>query len=267
MPSWDGYSNVSATGVHASGFFLDRDGTKHPLGANPLAACRVRYVDTYPDYLHPLEPPPDLQEQSPLFRLPAEVRLIMYRMVVSEDKHVVDIHTSEPRKRRRFMDILRTCRLVFEEAETIYYETHRFRFGGDCMELPRSLYSVGTFRREAITQFSLHHHDVTMTLKLIRLLWLLPNLKSLHIQRKCVPMMHLHDKESWTRLVPQILAEFAKLKNLQEVEIRTGEAYWGLKPQEEKDWEQLQKVDAMLERGVGIKIPGIPLSITRPCED
>ena len=180
------------------------------------------------------------QTQCRLFHLPTEIRLYIYQLTVLIDEEPL-VLTDLPTKH---LAVLQTCRRILYEAETIFYEMHRFQSSS-------LLFHIGPTRQAAITALTIvtssggaAHHTITE-------LHLFPKLKSLYIQRE-MSIRYLNVSE-WSVMAKQMQTELAKLPSLVEVKVLTPIAS-NLTPAEEARREKLARVDALLERDSRIDV-------------
>lgn len=154
------------------------------------------------------------QEQSPLFRLPAEIRLHIYELVFRVPQKGQGVvlrrlcageHCNHPRS---VLTSLLSCRRFLDEAEEIFYSMNR-------LFVEKAFWaSIGPRRRDAITRITVAES--------IHSLPNAPNLKSLYIVRRLsVKYINPH---WWAAMAPQLIAEIEKMESLEEIKIFTPNA-------------------------------------------
>ena len=174
------------------------------------------------------------QDQCPLFKLPTEIRLYIYLLV---------LRLPEPVKVRslstQHLSLLQTCRRVLQEAETLFYELHRFQYSP-------LLFRVGHIRLNAITALTIIASSAGSTYSDIKQLHHFPSLTSLYLQRE-ISIRYLNLSE-WSIMRKQIQTALRDLPLLREVKIFTPPASSTLTPAEEQRQEKLNQIDTELQR-------------------
>ena len=182
------------------------------------------------------------QTSSPFFHhLPAEIRLQIYELVlyvpppagqtcIFLSKH----YHSTP----SVLTLLETCRLIFSEAETIFYSINRLC----CSPNYTSWKAVNIRRRAAVTMFELPAGDAARIHEgLVMLRKQCPNLKSLFLRRnQSVKFTHAG---TWAIMANQIRTELEGMKELRELKIFVPEA----KDLSQADIERQKKLDGIDE--------------------
>lgn len=161
-----------------------------------------------------LSTPLDLQLQSPLFALPAELRLNIYELLLFVPSGL-RITNRTNRESPSILSLLQTCRRILAEAEDIFYSIQRLQFS--LSECTPFLNSIGTKRREAITSISIAASNGSQALAQIQDLYLAPNLRSLYIMNP-VGLRYLNIS-SWTLLARQLEVEMHRLDRLEELKV------------------------------------------------
>lgn len=165
---------------------------------------------------------PHPQEQSPLFRLPIDIRLEIYehllRVPPSDSNQAAKLARRSARSSSisTRLTVLLTCRRVLREAEGIFYSINRFR-----IESPNDFLStLGSRRRCAMKKFTLPViSPAALLLELEHLSAAVPRLSSLYIQR--MASVKYLDVSGWVVMAPQLVAKIQEMKNLTEVKILT----------------------------------------------
>lgn len=184
--------------------------TRRRRGAHPLSSQRQINA-----------PPPDLQRivheqsQSPLFQLPAEIRLQIYENAfkIKQAHSVIEIR-QHPAPTWSVLNFLLTCRRALAEAEEIFYSVNRLTI------VDSAFWShVGVRRREAITMISLPVRSAAAALGALERLHHAPNLRSLHIERQV--SIRFTAVREWRVMAAQLVTEIEKMRCLGDLRIST----------------------------------------------
>ncbi|KAK4495924.1 hypothetical protein PRZ48_013192 [Zasmidium cellare] len=182
------------------------------------------------------ERPIHQQEQSPLFRLPAELRLEIYEHVLRLPIPAAATNVI-PRAAKGGLSILLTCRRALAEAEEVFYSVNRCSH-----ENPVDfLQTLSPRRRLAITKFTMPVVSAAAMHVRLQQLHALPNLTSLYIQRRT--SIRYLDVSGWAIMAAQIVAEIRKMEKLAEVRFLTPEATSTLTETEVARKEKLDGID------------------------
>ena len=186
------------------------------------------------------------QELSLLFTLPLEIRLQIYDFLL-RPLHTMDFGvrmTRSPVHPRlpTILSILLTCRRALYEAEHIFYTSNRLWV--DDVGFPQSL---GTVRRSAVWELAVPAQSATMVLELLKILQVLPNLRSLHLVRQ-VSIRYI-DVLSWSILASQLVTQAEKLAQIEDLKIITPEAT-ELTPGDIERKGKLESIDCRLRQAV-----------------
>lgn len=183
-----------------------------------------------------------LQEQSPLFRIPAEIRLEVY-------EHILRIPTSSPTSSVNLvhrpaqlripssLSLLETCRLILSEAETLFYALNRLSTA-----YPANLYnSLNSARRSAITQVTLPALSGASTFALLQQLQNFENVKSVYLERR--NSARFQDVRTWRVMEKQIVGVLAGMEELEEVKFWTPEMEGVIIESEKRRGRELEEFD------------------------
>lgn len=193
-----------------------------------------------------VEGPTHQQEHSPLFRIPAEIRLHIYELLfrIPTGDQGVKLRRgghshSHPMS---VLALILTCRRLKDEAEELFYGTNRI-FVDDTDILG----SLGRRRRDAMTSVAVPAQSAGALLARLQDVQQLSNLQSLHIIRTL--SVKYIDPRSWAVMAPQIMAEIKKMKALKEVKFITPEAK-DLTEHELASQSRLSEIDARIRNAV-----------------
>ena len=164
------------------------------------------------------------QAQSPLFRLPAEIRLHIFELVLKVDwagperfefgVNIKQVPADE--KRLSVLSVLGTCRRVLAEAEDMYYAINRLEVRWS--DYTSFVSSLEQPRRDAITSLTIWCYSATPALlETLQQLALTPNVKSLWLGADGSIMVA--SVRSWEQATPQLMVELGKLEFLEELKI------------------------------------------------
>ncbi|KAL2125597.1 hypothetical protein VTJ04DRAFT_1962 [Mycothermus thermophilus] len=73
------------------------------------------------------EAAPKRQSKLSFLDLPAELRLEIYRLHFEGCDDIIDIDPRNPKVLKKKLAILRTCRVIYQEASHVFFSTHTFR--------------------------------------------------------------------------------------------------------------------------------------------
>lgn len=180
------------------------------------------------------------QEQSPLFRLPPELRLQIYELIlkIHSDNDIVHT-TNNPTTRPSVLSILETCRVIDSEAAPIFYILNTLSTSH-----PSSfLSSLGLRRRNAITRFAVTAFTAAELHISLKGLEPVSQLKSLHIVRK--QSVRFTSVSEWRMMAPQLVAVIGRFEKLEEVKVITPEVR-DATAREQADLQSLEEVDRRL---------------------
>ncbi|KAH8812888.1 hypothetical protein F5884DRAFT_856179 [Xylogone sp. PMI_703] len=199
-------------------------------------------MDSYPISI-------DEQHQCKLFSLPAELRLRIYKQVLSIESPSVQLKWCPAKHRNSLrpsvLSILETCRRIYIEAEPIFYSVNHFQYP---VETPRFATgfckAINPNRRDAIRSLTIVVSSGSQALRIIEELIPLSKLQKLRIERR--QSIRYLEIESWAVLAKQLKMELEKLSELRELEIVTPDAAT-LTQVEEDRMRRLCRIDSLLQ--------------------
>lgn len=157
------------------------------------------------------------QQQSPLFKLPAELRLHIYSLLFRIPTDGPGVRVLKSNDHESVLTSLLACRRFRNEAEALFYQINRM-IVHDSEILP----SLGDRRRAAITKMTLPARSASSLLALLQHLPdRVPNLKSLHAVRST--SIKYIDHREWAVMAPQVISEIERMEALEEVKFITPE--------------------------------------------
>ncbi|KAF2160089.1 hypothetical protein M409DRAFT_60200 [Zasmidium cellare ATCC 36951] len=186
------------------------------------------------------------QSESRLLALPAEIRLHIYEFLLQSPRSTdlgLHLRRRTPTNKPSVLVVLLTCRQIHFEAEKILYQINRLH----CHDLRNFLASLGPVRREAITSLTIAAVQAANAYGDISQLHLLPNLRSLWIER--VQSIRFIQPSSWAIFTKQIVTEIERHEGLEEVKIITPETS-DPSEHELKKLQRLRGIDGMIEGAV-----------------
>lgn len=183
------------------------------------------------------------QEQSALFKLPTEIRLYIYELllVIPCDSHGIRITNTPARPHEpTVLSVLATCKLVNSEAETIFYSLNRLS-----IEQSDFLSTLGHRRLNAIRRVSIPGSKAASVLNSLNGLERAANLESLYFVRK--QSIRFTNVSEWRMMAPQLMAAVERIEGLQEVRVITPKVE-NATAHEEAQIRRLDQVDQRLCR-------------------
>jgi hypothetical protein len=168
------------------------------------------------------------QSNSPLFNLPAELRMGIYPLVFQNPHGTADFGRLPA---KHHLALLQTCRRILLEAEDIYYTLHRFIY--NCGPAKHTLYNTARLlsppRIDAIEHLTIFTSNGGTAFGVVQELHHLPNLRTVVFERgTSVEYINL---DSWNILKRQMIDSLKRLEKLEEVKIitpepRTPRSHW-----------------------------------------
>ncbi|CZT16144.1 uncharacterized protein RCC_01985 [Ramularia collo-cygni] len=182
-----------------------------------------------------------LQEQSSLFQLPAEIRLIIYELIfeVEAADHGIKLRRPVPHERNRsILAPLATCHRFHDEAESVFWSINRIYIDDVAL-----LKSISKQARDGMTMLTVPAKDGSSLLAMLQDIHQAPNLKSLWIVRPLNVRFINH--QEWAVMAHQIILEIKKMAVLKEVKFITPECN-DLKDYEAIRKQKLDEIDARI---------------------
>jgi hypothetical protein len=161
------------------------------------------------------------QRQSPLFKLPAELRFAIYEHVLrlpldgASYRQIVYHPSCGHQRFNSVLNLIATCRLIQLEAEELFYSLNRHRI----VQLTEFSASLSVRRRHAIAHIALCVVSAGEMLTMLQGLQGFPNLETLLVER--LMTIRYIDPRSWAVLTPNMVTEVKKFTKLRSVRIVT----------------------------------------------
>ncbi|KAK2606281.1 hypothetical protein QQS21_003329 [Conoideocrella luteorostrata] len=201
-------------------------------------------------------PSDDDQTQCRLFQLPTELRLHIYKEVLSIKSPKVQLKWCPTSYRNALpssvLSILETCRRIHAEAVPIFYSVNCIQYPTTTPNPSRSFFqTISTTRLNSIRNVVVTVSSSGQALQVCRQLTSAPKLQKLRVERQlCARYI---DVRSWAVLAKQIGMELEKLTELQELELATPETSKPT-PEEEQRMRRLDQIDASLQEVISRRL-------------
>lgn len=207
------------------------------------------------------DPTTSQQQQCRFFALPPELRLQIYKHILScPSSQAVAItwtlstdNLQQQQQRRRpwtVLAILQTCRRMYAEAETIFYAVNQLHLAS--VDVARGfLHAISAERLGAIRSLSFSAVSSSSVLTFAQVIADAPALQTVQIHRE--QSIRYIDVKSWAVLATQITAELSKLRGLRRLDFITPDVT-APTPVEVERMESLRQVDRRIVEAVGTPV-------------